>query len=85
MDIKPGAFIPAPKVASSFIQFRRNTNVQTVKDQGLFLRLVKAAFISPRKMLRNNLKDFNITDEQVLNKRAQQLSFNDFVVLANSL
>jgi 16S rRNA (adenine1518-N6/adenine1519-N6)-dimethyltransferase len=83
MDIKPGAFIPAPKVTSSFVKFTRNRNLEKVKDPKVFIALVKAAFSSPRKMLRNNLKGWKV-NEEMLTKRPSQLSFDEYVSLANS-
>jgi 16S rRNA (adenine1518-N6/adenine1519-N6)-dimethyltransferase len=85
MDIKPGAFIPAPKVTSSFVKFGKNDNLSSVKDPGLFIRLVKSAFSSPRKMLRNNLKTWQGIPEKYLEMRPADLSFNDYLLIANSL
>lgn len=84
--INPGSFIPSPKVDSALIKMERNNNsigVNTTK----FIYLVKQAFKSPRRTLRNNLKGltFNQFDEAILNKRPSQLSYNDYITLLNSL
>jgi 16S rRNA (adenine1518-N6/adenine1519-N6)-dimethyltransferase len=83
MDIKPGAFIPAPKVTSTFIKFTRNSNLDRVTSLEMYTKLVKSAFSSPRKMLRNNLKGWKV-NEEMLTKRPSQLSFDDYVSLTNS-
>ena len=58
-----------------------------------FLDLVHDSFKFKRKMIRNNLKNYNLDIiEKVLNKygfdltvRAEQLDYNIFVDIANSL
>lgn len=85
MDIKPGAFIPAPKVTSCFIKLKRNNNLKRINDPATFMRLVKAAFLSPRKMLRNNLKGWEGIDSKYSEKRPGELSFNEYAEIANSM
>lgn len=85
MDIKPGAFIPSPKVTSSLIKLQRNSNVGEVKDLVVFMKLLKSAFSSPRKMLRNNLREWRGIDEKSLERRPGDLSFEDYKEIANSL
>lgn len=50
------------------------------------MQLVKKGFNQRRKTLRNALKEFlrpDMIQTDLLNKRAEQLSVDDFVVLAN--
>lgn len=84
--INPGSFIPAPKVDSALIKMERNNNSIGV-DTRKFINLVKQAFRSPRKTLRNNLKglSFNKPSEDTLNKRPSQLSYSDYITLLNCL
>lgn len=87
LNINPGSFIPRPKVDSSFIHFKRNNNSEGVNTT-LFMELIKRSFSSPRKTLRNNLKNWkflNKIDEKWLNMRGEQLSINDFLEIYKSL
>ena len=52
-----------------------------MKDEGSFFRLVKAAFNQRRKTLRNavrNLFDPEILQQEIFNKRAEQLTVKEF-------
>jgi len=57
-DIPPGAFVPAPKVTSSVIEFKKHKDAYN-ED---FANFLKIAFSNPRKTLKKNLsaiyKDF---------------------------
>jgi 16S rRNA (adenine1518-N6/adenine1519-N6)-dimethyltransferase len=61
-DIPPGAFVPAPKVTSSVIEFKKHKDSY---DED-FAKFLKIAFSNPRKTLKKNLsavyKDFNPSD-----------------------
>jgi 16S rRNA (adenine1518-N6/adenine1519-N6)-dimethyltransferase len=80
-------FIPPPKVKSAVIRLKRNDVKQLDCDEILFFKIVKAGFHTRRKTLRNALKSLNlpeeITKEEIFNKRAEQLSVKDFVLLTN--
>ena len=80
-------FYPPPKVKSAVIRLRRN-EVETLDcNEDLFFRVVKTAFNQRRKTLRNALKTFNMRGTEsapgLLDKRAEQLSVDDFVSLTN--
>lgn len=81
--VKPEEFLPPPKVNSAVIRLRRNATKELACDEKLFFRIVKQAFQMRRKTLRNALKPLNLLfNEQVqplLDRRAEQLSVNDFV------
>lgn len=84
MTLPPGAFDPPPKVNSAVIRMRRNDTERLACDEDLFFRVVKTAFNQRRKTLRNALKGFPGLDEvptPFADKRAEQLSVNDFVDL----
>jgi 16S rRNA (adenine1518-N6/adenine1519-N6)-dimethyltransferase len=80
--VMPGAFTPPPKVVSAVIRLKRNTVAKLECDEILFIRVVKQAFNTRRKTLRNALKNLNLAAEIValplLDKRAEQLSVKDF-------
>ncbi len=91
-DVPPTAFHPKPKVYSSIIRLTpHNTHSQTnhVNHYDYFTNIVSAAFQKRRKMLRGSLKSW-VSPEQFARceidstLRAEQLSVEDFVQLANN-
>ena len=93
--VPPTSFIPAPAVESAVIVCKRRVKPPVeVCDEGLFFRVVKAAFSLRRKMLSNRLKNMGIKSEQVAKwlelagvdgkRRAETLSLEDFAKLTNS-
>lgn len=93
IDVSRNVFIPKPNVDSIVIEFSRNDRNYNVKDENVFFGLVKNSFTQKRKTLRNNLKGYDLDKiESVLNKhgftltvRAEQLSIDIFVDIANAL
>jgi 16S rRNA (adenine1518-N6/adenine1519-N6)-dimethyltransferase len=76
-------FIPPPRVKSAVIRLTRNNVEKLDCDEGLFFRVVKAAFNQRRKTIRNSLKGYYIDYErynltELAGKRAEQLSVADF-------
>ncbi len=82
-------FNPPPKVRSGVIRFRRKSNYQGDFNPVLLKRVVKSAFNQRRKTLRNALKSLNLPldglEESLLQKRAEQLSYLEFIDLTKSL
>lgn len=82
-------FNPPPKVKSAVIRLTRNNIQQLGCDEKLFVQVVKTGFNQRRKTLRNALKPLNLSlediPEELLSKRAEQLSVNDFVFITNNL
>jgi 16S rRNA (adenine1518-N6/adenine1519-N6)-dimethyltransferase len=80
--VMPGAFTPPPKVVSAVIRLKRNDVALLKCNEKLFVQVVKQAFNTRRKTLRNALKNLNLAAEIVslplLDKRAEQLSVKDF-------
>ncbi|MBX9852501.1 MAG: 16S rRNA (adenine(1518)-N(6)/adenine(1519)-N(6))-dimethyltransferase RsmA [Cytophagaceae bacterium] len=78
-------FQPPPKVKSGVIRLRRNKRDKLPCDEVLFKTVVKQGFQNRRKTLRNALKRLNLpqqlNQESVLDKRAEQLSVEDFIQL----
>ena len=78
------AFTPPPKVKSAVIKCIRNKEKELPCDEREFKLIVKAAFNQRRKTLRNALKSiYNKPGEEFpfQQKRAEQLSVNDFISL----
>ena len=80
-------FSPPPKVQSAVIRLVRNETKNLNCDENLFFKVVKAGFNQRRKTLRNalsslheNKQDFS---DEIFNKRAEQLSVEDFIKLTN--
>ena len=57
-DVPPDCFTPRPKVTSSVIALTPRREKQPVKDEALFFKTVKAAFLMRRKTLLNALASF---------------------------
>lgn len=83
--VPPHVFNPPPKVQSAVIRLTRNTTEKLDCDEVLFFKVVKQAFSTRRKTLRNALKPFGMpaeaTNDPIFDKRAEQLSVADFVGL----
>lgn len=83
--VPPGVFTPPPKVMSAVIRLERNAVVALPCDETLFVQVVKQAFNTRRKTLRNALKNLNLAAEisalPLLDKRAEQLSVEQFTDL----
>jgi 16S rRNA (adenine1518-N6/adenine1519-N6)-dimethyltransferase len=90
-SVPPQAFIPIPKVYSSFVRLiPRKKKPLSVTNLANLEQLVKQAFNHRRKTIQNCLKGL-ITAEQLTNLgfdlklRPEQLSVDDFVKLSNTL
>jgi len=77
-----GAFTPPPKVESAVIRCVRNGREKLACDERKFVQVVKQAFATRRKTLRNALKPLGLPAEllgdPLLDKRAEQLGVEDF-------
>ncbi len=87
--VKAGVFNPPPKVLSAVIRLTRNETPQLQCDEKLFWQVVKAGFNQRRKTLRNAISSLipkeKITDDPLLDLRAERLSVADFVTLTNKI
>jgi 16S rRNA (adenine1518-N6/adenine1519-N6)-dimethyltransferase len=89
-ELPPYAFNPAPKVNSTFAAIIPRTILTPLIKPEFFETLVSLAFQQRRKTLRNALRTIlpdNLPEDLLteLNQRAEQLSINQFVELANRL
>lgn len=88
-DVEAHVFDPPPKVRSGVIRLSRNDNNALNCNELLFKSIVKQGFQNRRKTLRNALKPLNLPDEvksnTLLDRRAETLSVDDFVLLTNEV
>lgn len=84
------AFFPPPKVKSGVLRMERKKDYTPDCDERFLFTLVKTAFNQRRKMLRNSIRAF-LTEantpgvSEYLEKRPEQLGFEDFVKLSRHL
>lgn len=87
--VKAGVFNPPPKVLSAVIRLTRNEAAVLNCDEKLFWQVVKAGFNQRRKTLRNALSSLinkeKMTDDPMLDLRAERLEVDDFVRLTNEI
>lgn len=83
-DVHEKSFQPPPKVKSGVIRLFPQKQKLAMKSEESFFVLVKTAFNQRRKMLRNavkNLFDTTILEDELFNKRAEQLTVRQFAEL----
>ena len=83
-EVSEKSFMPAPKVKSAVIRLSPRVEDLKVKEERKFFVLVKTAFNQRRKTLRNavrSLFDELILQDEIFDKRAEQLSVEDFAML----
>ena len=89
-DVSPDAFSPPPRVESSMVRLIPHSAPPVeVNDEATFARVVRAAFASRRKTLRNNLKGLlEAKDLSALGvdptRRAETLTLAEFAALSNA-
>ncbi len=94
--VPAGAFTPRPKVDSAVVTLLyREKPLYTVRDEGLFFRVIKAAFSLRRKTLRNSLQPLGFARDVLaeaaeksgidLGRRAETLSVDEFCLLSDHL
>ncbi len=83
-DVNEKSFNPPPKVKSGVIRLLPKTKPLVMKSEKDLFLLVKTAFNQRRKTLRNAVKalfDAAILQDELFNKRAEQLSVQQFADL----
>jgi 16S rRNA (adenine1518-N6/adenine1519-N6)-dimethyltransferase len=87
--VNEDVFTPPPKVKSGVIKMIRNNRKKLDCDEKLFIRVVKSGYNQRRKTLRNALKAFSLNTnsetEKLLEKRAEQLDVDDFIILTKNV
>lgn len=85
--VHENVFNPPPKVKSGVIRLIRNPRKGLEGNEILFKQIVKAGFNQRRKKLSNALKILNIPENLkthgFMDKRAEELSVEDFISLTN--
>lgn len=83
-DVKESSFNPPPKVMSGVIRLLPRKEIPAMKGEREFFLLVKTAFNQRRKTLRNAVRGLfepAVLQDKLFDKRAEQLSVNDFAAL----
>jgi 16S rRNA (adenine1518-N6/adenine1519-N6)-dimethyltransferase len=83
-DVHENCFNPPPKVKSGVIRLLPKKQVAEMKSEKDFFVLVKTAFNQRRKTLRNAVKglfDAAVLQDELFNKRAEQLTVEQFAAL----
>ena len=84
-EVSPTVFNPPPKVWSAVIRLQRNERVKLPCDEKFFFKVVKLAFQTRRKTLRNSLQLLIETQElksnAIFDLRAEQLGVEQFIEL----
>lgn len=87
--VPPGVFFPPPKVMSAVIRLVRNKRDKLDCNEVLYRKVVKQAFQTRRKTLRNALKSLNLDTSiyklDIMDKRAEQLSVEQFIFLTKEI
>jgi 16S rRNA (adenine1518-N6/adenine1519-N6)-dimethyltransferase len=84
-DVSEQSFNPPPKVKSGVIRLSPAKDVPSMKSEKHFFLLVKTAFNQRRKTLRNAVRGLfepAILEDELFNKRAEQLSVRQFAELS---
>ncbi|MBP6386278.1 MAG: 16S rRNA (adenine(1518)-N(6)/adenine(1519)-N(6))-dimethyltransferase RsmA [Pseudarcicella sp.] len=84
-SLGPHVFEPPPKVNSGVIRLKRNNVTDLGVSESDFKAVVKMGFNQRRKTLRNALRALQLPENPYLNKRAEQLSVEDFVNLTKMI
>lgn len=91
--VSRNVFYPKPNVDSAVVVFERKNKKIKVKNEDMFFKLVRDAFVQKRKTIKNNLKGYNLKKiEKILNSygkdincRAENITINEFVEISNNL
>lgn len=93
LDVSKNVFIPKPNVDSIVLEFTKKNTFRNLKNKEIFFKLIKDSFKQKRKTLKNNLSNYDLLKiENILKKynydlnvRAEQLSIDIFIEIANNL
>lgn len=91
--VSRNVFYPKPNVDSAIVIFEKKDKKTMVKNEDMFFKLVRDAFVQKRKTLKNNLKGYDLEKiEKILNSfgkdincRAENITINEFVEISNNL
>ncbi len=91
--VSKNVFYPKPNVDSAIVVFDKKENKLFLKNESLFLKIIKDAFKQKRKTIKNNLKCYNLDKiegilkkyNKSLNSRAEEITIEEFAEIANNL
>jgi len=91
--VSRNCFYPVPNVESAVIKLSKKEKLITLNDNEKFKKIVNDAFKQKRKTIKNNLLNYNLNIiENILNKynlslnsRAEEISYEIYVEIANNL
>lgn len=88
--VPPEVFDPPPKVESGVLRLTRKENYDQIPcSVPMLYKVVKLAFQQRRKTLRNSLNSLALSDElrqeDIFNKRPEQLSVESFLALTRAI
>lgn len=87
-EVSEQSFLPPPKVKSAVIRLVPREQPLAMSAESDFFKLVKTAFNQRRKMLRNAVKELfepGTLQQDIFNRRAEQLSVAEFAALSFSM
>ncbi|MCY4418415.1 MAG: 16S rRNA (adenine(1518)-N(6)/adenine(1519)-N(6))-dimethyltransferase RsmA [Cytophagales bacterium] len=88
-SLPPESFFPPPMIKSGVLRLRRNDRKKLPLPESFFREVVKKAFMQRRKRLANALRELipksSKLSPQLLNKRAEELSANEFIQLSQKI
>ena len=80
-NVSNKVFYPKPKVSSKVVEFKLK-NIQI--DQKKLLNFINKIFSNKRKNMRNKINNRRLINEKTLNKRVEELTFNELLKIYNS-
>lgn len=75
-DVSNKVFFPKPKVQSKIVKFKLKTNSI---DQKKLLNFTKIIFENKRKTIKNKITNISSINKEILNKRVEELNFNQIL------
>ena len=79
-NVSNKVFYPKPKVESKVVEFKLK-NVQI--DKNKLLNFTNKIFRNRRKNLRNKIENSLLINEEIMNKRVEELSFEELLKIYN--
>lgn len=83
--VSPHCFFPEPQVASAIVVLNRREPRVKLKPGAPFHAMVRAGFAHRRKMLGKRLAEFGPVSDAIAHRRAEELSLDEWIGLANAV
>ena len=80
-DVSNKVFYPKPKVQSKIVEFKLKINNINKKKLLTFTNII---FGNKRKRIKNKLTNISFVNKEILNKRVEELSFNEILDIYKS-